>query len=170
MIQADQEILERLRLELRDRQATVLVQQRARQETGKTDNALLAELMADLPTESIRFMKNFDFANSFSWEEVEPFSSFRHRWKDARHEFLDEVIEGKKHSLVERTSELVDAIALNTGIQWHGRHAVAEASKLDTPHGYREHAKEIKELNDRADAFVEAHEDFIRTARRRLAT
>jgi hypothetical protein len=151
-------------------QQAMLEKLREQQATKETDRALLKELVTDLSAESIKFMKDFDFANSFEWSSVAPVSNFALMWKDARHEFLDEEIEAMKRVLVERAGAVADAIALNTSVQWHGRSAVAEASKLDTPHGYREHAEEIRELNERADAFIQAHEDFIRTARKRLAT
>jgi hypothetical protein len=151
-------------------QQALLEELREQQATKETDTALLKELMADLPAETIKFMRDFDFANSFEWSSVAPVSNFELTWRDARHEFLDREIEAKKRILVERGDAVVAALGHNTSVQWHGRSAVAEASKLDTPHGYREHVEEIKELNDKADAFVEAHEDFIRTARKRLAT
>jgi hypothetical protein len=137
--------------------------------TRQADSALFDELLADLPLFNVSFMKDFDFANSLNWELVEPIELFYHNWQDARHEFLDQEIEDKKRMLLKRAGEAVHSLAMNTSPQWHGRNAVASAAKLDMPGGYEQHEHEIDEMNNKADAFSRVHEDFIRTARRRLA-
>lgn len=115
----------------------------------------------------LRFLKEFDFAASFDRDALDPVLEFVHSFDDSTQEFIDRSIEKKRRKLHQAAKELAVSYAQRT---------FPMENRLDrsgVPHEWERtnpelREKAVAELNSRATALARTHDDFTRTAKRRL--
>ncbi len=133
------------------------------------DISLFKKLIDLLPSNSFMiFIRDHDFANSFDRKLIDPAYQFIYEWDNAEQEFINQNIEQAKKFLYEKGGRFTHYVGKNTSPNHHGWQS-AIPKNIDPDMGFPEHVKkEIKELNDSASEFYQAHQTFIRVSKANL--
>ena len=143
-------------------------------EAHPADVELFARLKLLLPsTGVIRFLKEHDFMGSFNRKTVDPLDDFRLNWDNAEHQFIDEGLESLREILYKKSEEFYLEMARLTSPNDAGFQAVVSdrvQTTSEKPWSYweKKFQGEAKILNGKADELVEAHQNLVAAATRKL--
>ncbi len=131
------------------------------------DRELFKEFLGVLPSSgSIKFIERKNMAGfSFDSERLNDLHEFYYNWNDAEHEFLDEQLESKRERLHDLIGDYTSLIGNKTFPTDDGRHTVPPEWEREQPERF---AKAVNELHEKAENVVEAHQNLVRTGRRKL--
>ena len=102
---------------------------------------------------------------SFDIGRLDDLYNFLNTWNDAEHEFLDKKLEEKRRRLLKLIAEYTHLIGYNTFPTDRGFQTVPPEWEDEQPDRFHE---TVKQLHDKAGEVVEAHQQLIRAARKRL--
>ena len=134
-------------------------------ETDRQTLARIIDLMAK--TGSIQFLRPDNFVgSSFRSSNLEGIEQFLHQ-HEAEYEFIDPDLEGLRSAFKATCHSLISYVAYDTFVVGDGglQGIPPEWKRDDMPR----FISAVKELHAKADNVCAAYDDFIRTARRRLA-
>ncbi|NOR46408.1 MAG: hypothetical protein GQ534_12555 [Candidatus Delongbacteria bacterium] len=138
-----------------------------KQVPSQNDIKLFESLIKLIPSDSIiQFLKDHDFKSSFRFDYVKPIYEFLALWNNVEHEFLDKEIDNLRQELHKSAQHLMNEIGVKT---FHNK-ADLHSVKPEEMHGPMPE-KIIQngvDINEAADVFVEAHEKFVRLAKKKL--
>jgi len=141
--------------------------ERQMQAQWEADRALFNRFRTDLPAAgSISFVRDHPVGVQYHRDAPDQLYEFLHRWDDPEHEFLDPEIDRKRATLFSAVAAYVDVLSANTFSTSVPDYCNIPAEwELNCP---EQRAEVIREINARGSELVRAHEDLIRTGRRRL--
>jgi hypothetical protein len=115
-------------------------------------------------TDTLYFLREFDFGNSFKATSLDGVTRFFHEFDDTVHEFLDRKLEKKRLALHASAKELVMGVALNTFP------TDMDLSRQRVSREWKEEDRRAasRMLNEAASKVLQAHDDLTRTAKKRL--
>lgn len=133
----------------------------------EADRKLFQQFKQVLPSNgNIDFIDKQNMAGfSFDLDRLDHLYDFLHRWNDAEHEFLDKKLEEKRKRLLKLIAEYSHLIGMNTWRTDLGFQAVPSEWEDEQPDRFRE---VVTNLHDKAGEIVAAHQDLVRTARKKL--
>jgi len=131
--------------------------------TNEADKRLFSQLLEALPSDGvIKFVKDQDMGDIFIHKQVFPLYDFPHKWDNAEHEFRDAVLEKQRLNLLRLVERFSYQVSMNTF-----RHGdVHQGMETEWPEERFEKVRKM--LNDLGDEVVAAHQDLVRTAKKRL--
>jgi hypothetical protein len=129
------------------------------------DIRLFEEFSKLFPSGSIAFFRDHDFFNSFSPEPMQTLFHYVDHWTTVEHEFINPVLQEGHRVFREKAIEFARALAKNTTTNRNGHATVSPSGHQggSLPDWAQE---EARELNTLAAEFTQAHQEFIRNARR----
>lgn len=133
------------------------------------DKLLFEKFIETLPSNGdIEFVRQFDGWISFDSEQIKQIRNFLWYWDNAEHEFADKEIEKKRKILYSAVEIFLNNVGLYTAPNHAGRQTVIPRD-VDPDWDVPDHVKEeAKKLGESAQAVYQAHQDMVRTARKRL--
>ena len=152
---------------LRDRLEVQTLEEEIERRKIKKDRELFQEFLEVLPSSgSIDFIDTKNMAGfSFDPESLDDLREFYYNWDDAEHEFMDDELEEKRERLYDLVADYTSLISGNTFRTDSGRQTVPPEWEHQQPDRF---AKVVSELHEKAEAVVEAHQDLVRTGRKKL--
>ena len=134
----------------------------------EVDRQLFLKFKETLPSNgSIAFIDQNNFAGfSFELKQLQDLNIFIHEWNDAEHEFLDNKLETKRQELMKLIKEYLGVIGLQTFPTHNpGWNSVPEEWEVEQPDRFE---KVVDQLHTLAGQILAAHQNLIRTARKKL--
>ena len=137
------------------------------------DEILYWRFLELLPTAKgvLVFLKELGISLRFREENLRPLDEFLDTWDDAEHEFLDAEIEQKRKSLLATCKVFCSWISQNTADAEGcnpGLHEIIPYCCDEWKPGYQECIRKMEEVQKLSEKLREAHQELVRTARRRL--
>lgn len=136
----------------------------------QVDKELYQHFIGLLPSDgvTIQFLEEHDFGNSYHKNSTKNLHTFIYTWNNAQKEFLDEELESKRSSFLNKILEFSNTLALRS-------YNIGGSTYSCIPDAYRgawewpKHVDEqIRELNSLASECFEKHKELVLTARRKL--
>ena len=115
---------------------------------------------------SINFLRTSSMGYKFDVACLHQLDEFRYTWDDAQHEFLDGLIDEKRQSLLAACIELSNWIGENTAPAPRSYHLQEIFPTVDEDEERFE--KKVHAADELASRVVAAHQELVRTARKRL--
>ena len=152
---------------LRDRLEVDTLEDETERRKIEKDRELFHEFLEVLPSSgSIDFIDRRNMAGfSFDSEKLNDLHEFYYNWDDAEHEFMDDELEAKRKRLHELIGDYTSLISGNTFPTDSGQQTVPPEWEYNQPERF---GKVVGELHEKAGAVVEAHQDLVRTGRKKL--
>lgn len=133
------------------------------------DRVILGEFMDLLPSSgSISWLRDYDFSSTFDVEWLSQIHDFENRCRRPEFEFIDEELETLKLDLLTKCEEFSDLIGQETfpvHIPNRRLNRIPEEMSYQDPEKFRSIRKRI---NDSASALVNAFDNLVKKARRKL--
>lgn len=136
------------------------------------DRDLFASFQASLPFDpTIKLLRDHDFSTDYQAKWLSPLNRFVETWDDPNLEFLEPELESAKRKLFKQAEHLAMLIAIETipndrNEGWRTVYPVNQRGG-ERPQHVRESAERA---NAGAKSFVPVYEEFVRLARKKLAT
>jgi hypothetical protein len=138
------------------------------------DKRTFEELVALVPRENIRFLREHDFAGAWGRVFAMSFVEYVDTRNDVEHQFLDPALEEKRQALHKAASALT--------LRWMTYGVAAQRSadffelagserrcdEAQEGEHYERYEKRRKEINDAADMVASAYDELVLEARRRV--
>jgi hypothetical protein len=115
---------------------------------------------------NIGFLAETSLGYKFDLINIHQLDEFRFTWDDAEHEFLDAEIDNKRQSLLVAYTKFSNWIGHNTGPANRRPYLQEIFPTIDEDE--KGFTKKVQEAHELAQKVVAAHQDLVRTARRRL--
>ena len=133
----------------------------------EADRKLFAEFLQALPSQTaIDFLKYLGGTmRAFPRDALHPFDRFFHEWRDAQHTFHDAALDKKRMAFFEAVKELLLFISNETFDVGDGLQGVPNEWRA-TDH--KRYYRVIADLDRLGAKTLEAHQDFVRTAKLQL--
>lgn len=134
------------------------------------DRQLFQAFLELLPSNGdIEFIACWSLSQPFTLDQLANLRRFAEQWDLPEYEFHDKKLEQKRKELLNLTRQFLKPAAMNTFREPepnpHDWYRIPPDWEITQPERYKQAKNELDNL---ADQVVEAHQDFIRTARRRL--
>jgi hypothetical protein len=133
----------------------------------KSDRRLFEQFKRVLPSDgSVAFIDTLSMAaGSFHPANLDDLDNFADTWNDAEHEFLDRKLERKRKHLLKLIKEYRLLVGGNTFRTRDGEATVPPEWESEQPDRFNQ---AVNILHDKAGEVVEAHQQLIRLARKKL--
>tara|TARA_R110000823_G_C15926663_1_gene499111 strand:- start:1641 stop:2282 length:642 start_codon:yes stop_codon:yes gene_type:complete len=131
------------------------------------DIDLLRTFRGLLAPGDIKFFREHDFLGAFPNEPMKRLFEYLETWTTVEHEFIDPQVQ-EEHAKFRRKAEVLGQV-LSAYTTNNGKFSTVKPSASQagpTPEWVR---KEAEEINQRASEFVEAHQEFLKFARKKYS-
>lgn len=134
------------------------------------DHQLFQAFLELLPSDGdIEFIARWSLSQPFALDRLANLRRFAEKWGLPEYQFHDKKLEGRRKELLNLTRKFLESAAINTfrdpEPNPHDWYRIPDDWEITQPERYKQAKNELDNL---ADQVFEAHQDFIRTARRRL--
>ncbi len=145
-----------------------------RSKANPHDVALYANLLKDLPSETLQFLRMHDFGIPFHRISIKPLEEFEERWQQATHEFVDPELEQCRQTLLVAVQKFLEGVAETTVFLNEGPYLTVypDYRRDDAKNGERppDIIADEKRLSKAAKAVQAPYEKIVRLAREKLHT